>query len=59
MTIEYHIPPSENFDTYRQVVTVGSECQFHGYIKDFNEATRRYIVVVRFTPYMHYATHSN
>ncbi|EGF97709.1 uncharacterized protein MELLADRAFT_84523 [Melampsora larici-populina 98AG31] len=43
---KYHIPPSENFDPYRQVVKVGSECQFHGYIKGFNEATRRYIVVV-------------
>ncbi|EGG00877.1 uncharacterized protein MELLADRAFT_92928 [Melampsora larici-populina 98AG31] len=46
ITLEYRIPPFKHLSGSPQVVKEGRECQFHGYIKDFNEETSRYIVIV-------------
>ncbi|EGG08176.1 uncharacterized protein MELLADRAFT_84949 [Melampsora larici-populina 98AG31] len=46
ITVEYHIPPFKHLSGSPQVVKEGRECQFHGYIKDFNEDTNRYVVIV-------------
>ncbi|EGG11548.1 uncharacterized protein MELLADRAFT_91131 [Melampsora larici-populina 98AG31] len=46
MTVEYRIPPFKHLAGSPQIVKEGRECQFHGYIKDFNEDTHRYIVIV-------------
>ncbi|EGG07530.1 uncharacterized protein MELLADRAFT_85648 [Melampsora larici-populina 98AG31] len=46
MTVEYCVPPLKHLAGSPQVVKKGRECQFHGYVKDFNEETNRYIVIV-------------
>ncbi|EGG10478.1 uncharacterized protein MELLADRAFT_93465 [Melampsora larici-populina 98AG31] len=46
ITVEYRIPPFKHLSGSPQVVKEGRECQFHGYIKDFNEGTNRYVVIV-------------
>ncbi|EGG08854.1 uncharacterized protein MELLADRAFT_84435 [Melampsora larici-populina 98AG31] len=46
MTVEYRVPPFKHLAGSPQIVKKGRECQFHGYVKDFNEETNRYIVIV-------------
>lgn len=46
MTVEYRIPPFKHLAGSPQVVKTGRECQFHGHVKDFNEVTSRYVVIV-------------
>ncbi|EGF99606.1 uncharacterized protein MELLADRAFT_94161 [Melampsora larici-populina 98AG31] len=44
-TVEYCIRPTPNLAKIASIVRVGQECQFHGFIKDFNEETPCYIVI--------------
>ncbi|EGG08175.1 uncharacterized protein MELLADRAFT_84948 [Melampsora larici-populina 98AG31] len=46
MIVEYRVPPHPHLVHFHQAIQVGTECQFHGHIKDFNELTRCYIVIV-------------
>ncbi|EGG10569.1 uncharacterized protein MELLADRAFT_93601 [Melampsora larici-populina 98AG31] len=46
MTVEYRIPPFKHLLGSAQVVKKGRECNFHGYIRDFNKDTSRYVVQV-------------
>ncbi|EGG08989.1 uncharacterized protein MELLADRAFT_84288 [Melampsora larici-populina 98AG31] len=46
MPVEYRIPPFKHLGGLPQIVKPGRECQFHGHVKDFNEETNRYIVIV-------------
>ncbi|EGF97710.1 uncharacterized protein MELLADRAFT_84522 [Melampsora larici-populina 98AG31] len=45
-TVEYRIPPFKHLSGSPKIVKNGRECQFHGYVKDFNEETNCYIVIV-------------
>ncbi|EGG06583.1 uncharacterized protein MELLADRAFT_86418 [Melampsora larici-populina 98AG31] len=44
--VEYLIRPSPNLSGIASIIKPGRECQIHGFIKDFNEATSSYVVVV-------------
>ncbi|EGG11268.1 uncharacterized protein MELLADRAFT_92218 [Melampsora larici-populina 98AG31] len=44
-TVEYRIRPTPNLAKIVSIVRIGRKCQFHGFIKDFNEATSCYIVI--------------
>ncbi|EGG01110.1 uncharacterized protein MELLADRAFT_92750 [Melampsora larici-populina 98AG31] len=44
MTVEYRVPPFKHLAGSPQIVKKGRECQFHGYVKGFNEETNHYIV---------------
>ncbi|EGG00667.1 uncharacterized protein MELLADRAFT_93089 [Melampsora larici-populina 98AG31] len=44
--IEYRIRPFPHLAGTYKVIKVGRECLFHGYIKDFNEQTNCYVVIV-------------
>ncbi|EGG04302.1 uncharacterized protein MELLADRAFT_89528 [Melampsora larici-populina 98AG31] len=43
--VEYRVRPTPNLAKIASFVRLGRECQFHGYIKDFNEETSCYVVV--------------
>ncbi|EGG02229.1 uncharacterized protein MELLADRAFT_91561 [Melampsora larici-populina 98AG31] len=44
--VEYRIRPFPNLAGTHKIVRLGRECLFHRYIKDFNEKTNCYIVIV-------------
>lgn len=43
--IEYLIRPTPGLARIPSMIRIGRECQFHGYIKDFNQVSSCYIVV--------------
>ncbi|EGG04679.1 uncharacterized protein MELLADRAFT_88672 [Melampsora larici-populina 98AG31] len=44
--VEYRIRPFGQLRNVHRILTIGREYQFHGFIKDFNDATACYIVMV-------------
>lgn len=54
MVVEYRIPLSEHPTHPYEALQAGThECQFHGYIKDFNELTNCYVVTVSQQFFLH------